>query len=108
MPAQGPSYFFMYFIQPTRDIPYLDQVIAALPSVQMINIEDLDLYDPTIIAIADAADYLAHKWALPTIVLAFENEGACPATGTITGKSAIRKSSFIWPMFPATASPAAC
>ena len=31
----------MYFIQPTRDIPYLEQVIAALPSVQMIRIEDL-------------------------------------------------------------------
>ncbi len=32
--------FFMYFIQPTGDIPYLDQVLDALPSVQMIHIED--------------------------------------------------------------------
>ena len=46
----------MYFIQPTRDIPYLDQLLAALPTVQIIHIEDLDLYDPTIIAIADVAD----------------------------------------------------
>ncbi|CAM4202674.1 RsbU family protein phosphatase GigA [Acinetobacter pragensis] len=69
----------MYFIQPTRDIPYLEQVIAALPSVQMIHIEDLDLYDPTIIAIADVNDYLHFQWSLPTIVFAFENEGAALA-----------------------------
>lgn len=97
MPAQGPSYFFMYFIQPTRDIPYLDQVLAALPSVQMINIEDLDLYDPTIIAIADAADYLAHKWALPTIVLAFENEGAALALAWEQGALA----GWLWNQLPA-------
>ena len=66
----------MYFIQPTRDIPYLDQLLAALPTVQIIHIEDLDLYDPTIIAIADVADYLECQWTLPTVVLAFENEGA--------------------------------
>ena len=66
----------MYFIQPTRDIPYLDQLLAALPTVQIIHLEDLDLYDPTIIAIADVADYLECQWTLPTVVLAFENEGA--------------------------------
>lgn len=65
----------MYFIQPTRDIPYLDQLLAALPTVQIIHIEDLDLYDPTIIAIADVADYLECQWTLPTVVVAFENEG---------------------------------
>jgi hypothetical protein len=65
----------MYFIQPTRDIPYLDDVLDTLPSVQMINIEDLELYDPTIIAIADVQDYLTHQWSLPTLVLALEHEG---------------------------------
>ena len=48
----------MYFIQPTRDIPYLDQLLAALPTVQIIHLGDLDLYDPTIIVLADFADYL--------------------------------------------------
>ena len=66
----------MYFIQPSRHIPYLEQVLNTLPSVQMIRIEDIDLYDPTIIAIADIQDYLDYKWTLPTIVLAFENEGS--------------------------------
>ena len=65
----------MYFIRPTRNIPYLDQVLSTLPSVQMIHIDDIDLYDPTILAIADVQDYLTHQWSLPTIVLAFENEG---------------------------------
>ena len=69
----------MYFIQPSRHIPYLEQVLDTLPSVQMIRIEDIDLYDPTIIAIADIQDYLDYKWALPTIVLAFENEGSALA-----------------------------
>ncbi|OTG57803.1 MULTISPECIES: RsbU family protein phosphatase GigA [unclassified Acinetobacter] len=69
----------MYFIQPSRHIPYLEQVLDTLPSVQMIRIEDIDLYDPTIIAIADIQDYLEHKWVLPTIVLAFENEGSALA-----------------------------
>lgn len=69
----------MYFIQPSRHIPYLEQVLDTLPSVQMIRIEDLDLYDPTIIAIADIQDYLDYKWTLPTIVLAFENEGSALA-----------------------------
>ena len=64
----------MYFIQPTRNIPYLDQVLSTLPSVQMICIDDIDLYDPTILAIADVQDYLTHQWSLPTIVLAFETE----------------------------------
>ena len=52
----------MYFIQPSRHIPYLEQVLDTLPSVQMIRIEDIDLYDPTIIAIADIQDYLDYKW----------------------------------------------
>lgn len=69
----------MYFIQPSRHIPYLEQVLDTLPSVQMIRIEDIDLYDPTIIAIADIQDYLDYKWILPTIVLAFENEGSALA-----------------------------
>ena len=54
-------------------------VLDTLPSVQMIRIEDIDLYDPTIIAIADIQDYLDYKWTLPTIVLAFENEGSALA-----------------------------
>lgn len=66
----------MYFIQPTRDLPYLDDVLDTLPSVQMIHIEDIDLYDQTIIAIADVQDYLEHQWSLPTIVLALEHEGS--------------------------------
>lgn len=66
----------MYFIQPTRDITYLNQVLDTLPSVQMIHIEDISLYDPTIIAIADVHDYLKYKWNLPTIVLALETEGS--------------------------------
>ena len=69
----------MYFIQPSRHIPFLEQVLDTLPSVQMIRIEDIDLYDPTIIAIADIQDYLDYKWTLPTIVLAFENEGSALA-----------------------------
>lgn len=69
----------MYFIQPSRHIPYLEQVLDTLPSVQMIRIENIDLYDPTIIAIADIQDYLDYKWTLPTIVLAFENEGSALA-----------------------------
>ena len=69
----------MYFIQPSRHIPYLEQVLDTIPSVQMIRIEDIDLYDPTIIAIADIQDYLDYKWTLPTIVLAFENEGSALA-----------------------------
>lgn len=69
----------MYFIRPTRDIPHLDQVLDTLPSVQMIHIEDIGLYDPTIIAIADVQDYLIHQWNLPTIVLAFDQEGAALA-----------------------------
>ncbi|MFN4094129.1 MAG: RsbU family protein phosphatase GigA [Acinetobacter johnsonii] len=60
-------------------MPCLEQVLDTLPSVQMIRIEDIDLYDPTIIAIADIQDYLDYKWTLPTIVLAFENEGSALA-----------------------------
>ena len=33
----------MYFIQPSRHIPCLEQVLDTLPSVQMIRIEDIDL-----------------------------------------------------------------
>lgn len=66
----------MYFIQPTRDVPYLDQVLDTLPDVQMIGLEDHELYDQTILAISDVHDYLKYQWNFPTIVLALENEGA--------------------------------
>ena len=66
----------MYFIQPTRTIANLDAVLNTLPSLQMIHIEDLHLYDPTIIAIADVNDYLEQQWSLPTIVIGDENQGA--------------------------------
>ena len=65
----------MYFIQPTRDIPNLEAVLNTLPSLQMIHIDDIHLYDPTIIAICDVNDYLQYQWSLPTIVLAQDNEG---------------------------------
>lgn len=65
----------MYFIQPTRSIPNLDDALHALPDLQVIHIDDIDLYDPTIIAIADVQDYLTYQWNLPTIVIGFEHEG---------------------------------
>lgn len=86
----------MYFIRPTRDIPHLDQVLNTLPSVQMINIEDISLYDPTIIAIADVQDYLQHKWNLATIVLAFEQEGAALAQAWELGALA----GWLWNQLP--------
>src|SRR5690606_728280 len=66
-------------IQPTRDIPYLDQVLDTLPHIQMIYLDDHELYDSTIIAIADVHDYLKYKWNLPTIVLSLEHEGTALA-----------------------------
>lgn len=66
----------MYFIQPTRIIQNLEQVLDTLPSLQMIRIEDINLYDQTIIAIADVNDFLHYQWALPTIVIGHENEGS--------------------------------
>lgn len=65
----------MYFIQPTRDIHLLDSVLEALPSLQMIHIDDLHLYDSTIIAISDVNDFLQFKWTLPTIVIGHADEG---------------------------------
>lgn len=65
----------MYFIQPTRNITNLDQVIDALPNLQMIGVEDIHLYDPTIIVIADVHDFLSYRWNLPTVVIAHEDEG---------------------------------
>ncbi|MBJ9953832.1 MULTISPECIES: RsbU family protein phosphatase GigA [unclassified Acinetobacter] len=66
----------MYFIQPSRQISSLEQVLNTLPSLQMITIEEIHRYDPTRIAIADVHDFLEYQWALPTIVIAQENEGA--------------------------------
>lgn len=66
----------MYFIQPSRQISSLEHVLNTLPSLQMITIEEIHLYDPTRIAIADVHDFLEYQWVLPTIVIAQENEGA--------------------------------
>ncbi|WP_151713233.1 RsbU family protein phosphatase GigA [Acinetobacter bereziniae] len=66
----------MYFIQPSRQISSLEHVLNTLPSLQMITIEEIHLYDPTRIAIADVHDFLEYQWTLPTIVIAQENEGA--------------------------------
>lgn len=86
----------MYFIQPTRDIPDLANVLDTLPSVQMIRIEDIHLYDQTIIAIADVQDYLTHQWSLPTIVLAFEHEGTALAQAWQLGAL----SGWVWNLLP--------
>lgn len=86
----------MYFIQPSRTIPYLDQVLNALPSLQLIHIEDLDLYDPTIIAIGDVQDFLTHQWRFPTVVMAFENEGTALAQAWEAGALA----GWVWNHLP--------
>lgn len=86
----------MYFIQPTRVIPHLQHVLETLPSVQMICIEDISLYDPTIIAIADVQDYLTYKWNLPTIVLAFDSEGTALAQAWEMGALA----GWLWNQLP--------
>ncbi|SPL71383.1 RsbU family protein phosphatase GigA [Acinetobacter stercoris] len=87
----------MYFIQPTRTIPNLDQILSALPSLQMIHIDDLHLYDPTVIAIADVQDFLMHQWNLPTVVIAFENEGTSLSQAWELGALA----GWIWNRLPA-------
>lgn len=92
----------MYFIQPTRCIPELDQAVKQLPSVQHICVDDLDLYDPTIIAIADVQDFLNHKWSLPTVVIAFEHEGTALAKAWEMGALA----GWIWGRLPEHASQA--
>ena len=86
----------MYFIQPTRSISCLDQALVELPSLQIIQTQDLDLYDPTIIAIADVQDFLKYQWKFPTIVLAFENEGAALAQAWEMGALA----GWIWNTLP--------
>lgn len=86
----------MYFIKPTRSIPLLEQALDALPDLQVINIDDLDLYDPTIIAIADVQDFLIHKWRLPTIVIAFEHEGSALAQAWEAGALA----GWVWNQLP--------
>lgn len=86
----------MYFIKPTRSIPYLEQALDKLPGLQVINIDDLDLYDPTIIAIADVQDFLSFKWNLPTIVIAFENEGSALAHAWEAGALA----GWVWNQLP--------
>lgn len=86
----------MYFIQPTRTIPHLERVLSALPSLQMIHIEDISLYDQSIIAIADVQDFLEYQWELPTIVLAFENEGSALAQAWQAGALA----GWIWYQLP--------
>lgn len=87
----------MYFIQPTRSIPDLDQILTALPSLQMIRIDDLHLYDPTIIAIADVQDFLLHQWNFPTVVIAFENEGTALSQAWELGALA----GWVWNRLPA-------
>lgn len=86
----------MYFIKPTRSIPYLEQALDKLPGLQVINIDDLDLYDPTIIAIADVQDFLTYKWNLPTIVIAFEHEGSALAQAWEAGALA----GWVWNQLP--------
>lgn len=86
----------MYFIKPTRSIPYLEQALDKLPGLQVINIDDLDLYDPTIIAIADVQDFLTYKWNLPTVVIAFEHEGAALAHAWEAGALA----GWVWNQLP--------
>ncbi|KCX59995.1 stage II sporulation E family protein, partial [Acinetobacter pittii] len=86
----------MYFIKPTRSIPYLEQALDKLPGLQVINIDDLDLYDPTIIAIADVQDFLTYKWNLPTVVIAFEHEGSALAQAWEAGALA----GWVWNQLP--------
>lgn len=87
----------MYFIQPSRKIVNLEHVVKTLPNLQMINIEDIHLYDPTVIAIADVQDFLTHQWSLPTIVIAHEHEGTALSQAWELGALA----GWIWNRLPA-------
>ncbi|MPW43558.1 RsbU family protein phosphatase GigA [Acinetobacter guerrae] len=86
----------MYFIQPTRSVPHLDKALDELPSLQVIHIDDLELYDPTIIAIADVQDFLQYQWSLPTVVIARDDEGAALAQAWQLGALA----GWIWGKLP--------
>ncbi|TCM66713.1 stage II sporulation protein E [Acinetobacter calcoaceticus] len=86
----------MYFIQPTRTIPYLEHVIETLPNLQMIHIDDIHLYDSTIITIADVQDYLTHQWSLPTVVIGHEHEGSALSQAWELGALA----GWIWTSLP--------
>ncbi|MFW2712979.1 RsbU family protein phosphatase GigA, partial [Acinetobacter baumannii] len=77
-------------------IPFVEQALEALPDLQVIHIDDLDLYDPTIIAIADVQDFLTYKWRLPTIVIAFEHEGSALAQAWEAGALA----GWVWNQLP--------
>ncbi len=90
----------MYFILPKRPIPELDKALKQLSGLLSIDIEDLDLYDPTIIVIADVQDYLKYQWSVPTIVVAFEHEGAALAKAWEMGALA----GWIWGDLPDQAS----
>ncbi|MFT4020201.1 MAG: RsbU family protein phosphatase GigA [Acinetobacter sp.] len=86
----------MYFIQPSRTIINLDKILDALPSLQMIHIEDIHLYDQSIIAIADVQDFLTYRWSLPTIVIAHKDEGAALSDAWQSGALA----GWIWDNLP--------
>ncbi|WP_269915384.1 RsbU family protein phosphatase GigA [Acinetobacter sp. HY1485] len=86
----------MYFIRPTRSVSHLEHVLSALPSVQMIDVEDIPLYEQNIIAIADVQDFLKYRWRLPTIVLAFEHEGSALAEAWQVGALA----GWVWHKLP--------
>lgn len=86
----------MYFIHPTRSVSHLDHVLNALPSVQMIHIEDIPLYEQNVVVIADVHDFLKHRWKLPTVVLSFEHEGSALAQAWQMGALA----GWIWHKLP--------
>lgn len=86
----------MYFIQPTRSVPHLDEILNELPNLQVIHIDDLDLYDPTIIAIADVQDFLNYQWSLPTVVIGCEDEGLALAKAWQSGALA----GWVWGNLP--------
>lgn len=86
----------MYFISPSRHIPNLEQALSELPNLQLIYIDDIDLYDPSIIAIADIQDFLTHQWRFPTIVIAFDHEGHALAQAWEIGALA----GWIWDKLP--------
>lgn len=88
----------MYFIQPTRSVSHLEHALSVLPSLQMIHIEDIPLYEQGIIAIADVQDFLKYQWKLPTIVLAFEHEGSALAEAWQKGALA----GWVWHKLPET------
>ena len=65
----------MYFVRPSRSLTHVQSSFELFADLKQVSVSEIATLDEHFLCIADVQDFLLHRWAQPTIVIALAEEG---------------------------------